>query len=266
LKKILSFFIVPLFFFSSWPGLTTTLTKEQATIIVGNEIDPQALNISEFNGITLIGITPPESTKFDVTIVPAKRAINVIKQALALIEKNSPFSKSQIELLKMNGPVIIVYDPRYPKKEPTTSSVKIALFSPFYYSQKKKYKTRHTFLVIVSRHGAKWPIKELAAVLVHELVGHGTQYLNGKWNKMRLVDMECEAWLYEEMAYQNLKMDKFSTVMINFKKQLEKQCESFLRYLKHSDSIGETEWNKLNPDVLKLLEHFAFYQKQLKKQ
>ena len=102
--------------------------------------------------------------------------------------------------------------------------------------------------------------------MVHELVGHGIQHLNDSWGKMRLVDMECEAWLYEEMAYQNFKIDKFSSEMIFFKKQLEKQCDSFLRYLRKYDPKGAALWKNLNPDVPKLLKHFTKYQMKLNSQ
>ena len=244
--------------------MSITLNEEQAHLIIGEKKNTHNLTISEFKGISLIGVTPSKNETFDVPIVTAKNAINIIKQALTLIEMKSPFSKTKIELLKRSGPVIIVYDPRYPKKEVSMNSVKIALFSPNYYNHKNRETNQYTFLVIVSRHGVKWPIKELAAVLVHELVGHGIQHLNDKWDEMRLVDMECEAWLYEEMTYQDLKMNKFSRVMVDFKKQLEKQCDSFLRYLRNNDPVGASIWDNLNPDVPKLLKHFEVYQKLLK--
>ena len=266
MKKLLNIFFVSLFFFNSaQPAKANPLNELQAHLIVGEKIKKNALIVEKFRGISLIGIDPSENNAFDVPIVSSKKAMKVIKQALTLIELNSPFSKSQIEVLKKNGTVIIVYDPRYPKQKPTLNSVKIALFAPNYYNYKNIDSNQKTFLVIVSRHGVKWPIKELAAVLVHELVGHGVQHLNDNWNKMRLVDLECEAWLYEEMAYQDLQLDKFSREMIDFKKQLVEQCDSFLRYLRDSDPIGKTLWDNLNPDVPKLLKHFAVYQKQLKR-
>jgi hypothetical protein len=265
LKKFLQLSYI-LFFslLNIWPAMTTTLSEKQARQIIGEKTAAPALTLSEFNGISLIAITPSANKNFNVPIVTAKKALKTIKQALKLIDISSPFSKSQIELLKKNGPVIIVYDPRYPDKLSSMSSVKIALFSPYHYNRKTSNTSGHVFLVIVSRHGIKWPTKEFAAVMVHELVGHGIQHLNDSWGKMRLIDMECEAWLYEEMAYQDLKIDKFSNEMINFKKQLEKQCDSFLRHLRNYDRIGAALWNKLNPDIRKLLKHFADYQKQLK--
>ena len=267
LKKNLRFPYVILFlFFSFLPTRVTALSEKQAWVIIGEDIPAPTITLSEFNGISLIGLTPSAGEGFDVPIIAANKALNIIKQALTLIENNSPFSKSQIEILKKNGPVIIVYDPRYPDKLPSMSSVKIALFSPYFYNHKNRETKGHTFLIIVSRHGVKWPIKELAAVMVHELVGHGIQHLNDSWGKMRLIDMECEAWLYEEMAYQNLKMDKFSNEMIDFKKQLEQQCYSFLNYLRGHDPKGATLWDSLSPDVPKLLKHFAGYQEYLKSQ
>jgi hypothetical protein len=267
LNKFLRLPCVLLFlFFSFWPAMATALSEKEAWLIIGEETPTPTLTLAEFNGISLIGLTPSTGESFDVPIVSAKKALNIIKQALALIEINSPFSKSQIELLKKNGPVIIVYDPRYPDKLPSMSSVKIALFSPYFYNHKNNDTKGYTFLIIVSRHGVKWPAKELAAVMVHELVGHGIQHLNDSWGKMRLIDMECEAWLYEEMAYQNLKMDKFSNEMIDFKKQLEQQCYSFLNYLRGHDPKGAALWDNLSPDVPKLLKHFAGYQEHLKSQ
>ena len=265
LNKFLRFPFVLLFlFYSFWPAMAAALSEKEAWLIIGEETPTPTLTLAEFNGISLIGLTPSNGENFDVPIVSAKKALNIIKQALALIEINSPFSKSQIELLKKNGPGSIVDDPRYPEKLPSMSSVKIALFSPYFYNQKNSANKGYTFLVIISRHGVKWPTKELAAVMIHELVGHGIQHLNDRWGEMRLIDMECEAWLYEEMAYQNLKIDKFSNEMIDFKKQLEKQCYSFLNYLRDHDPKGAALWDNVSPDVPKLLKHFAGYQEHLK--
>jgi hypothetical protein len=231
------------------------LTKQQAKAIINDSTVTSGMTLSEYRGISLIGLAPPVGEKFDVPIVDPTQALKVISEALALIENGSAFSKSQIERLKKAGPVTIVYDPRYPDKMSNMASVQVALFSPHYYQRASGV----TFLVIISRHGVKWPIKELAAVMAHELVGHGIQHLNNRWGKMRLIDMECEAWLYEEMAYQGLKMDKFSSVMIDFKKQLEKQCDSFLRYLRNNDPKGAALWETLNPNVPELLKHFDLY-------
>ncbi|NQU58600.1 MAG: hypothetical protein HQ513_15335, partial [Rhodospirillales bacterium] len=193
------------------PTLGTALTQKEASAMLDEAAMANGLALSDYNGISLIGMAPPANVNFDVPIVDADQALKVIAEALALIESGSAFSKSQIARLKKRGPVTIVYDPRYPDKMSNMASIQVALFSPHYY----KRTAGVTFLVIVSRHGIKWPIEELAAVMAHELVGHGIQHLNNRWGKMRLIDMECEAWLYEEMASQGLKMDKFSNAMID---------------------------------------------------
>jgi hypothetical protein len=243
------------------PAPSAALTQKQATAIVGGQAAANGMAFSEYNGISLIALSPPAGVTFDVPIVEGKQALKVIANALALIEDRSAFSKSQIERLKKAAPVTIVYDPRYPDKMSNLATIQVALFSPRYFKLLGSNGKGSPFLVIVSRHGIKWPLEELAAVMVHELVGHGIQHLNNRWSKMRLIDMECEAWLYEEMAYQDLKMDKFSNAMITFKKQLAKQCDSFLRYLRNNDPKGADLWQSLNPDVPKLLQHFGPYLK-----
>ena len=238
---------------------------EQAEEIVGGRAEESGLIISDYSGISLIALNPPPEASFDVPITEGPEALKVIAQALTLIEKTSPFLKSKIEKLKQRGPVTVVYDPTYPDRLANMSTVQVALFSPNFFKKLDGRTLRKTFLIIVSRHGVKWPVEELAAVMVHELVGHGTQHLNFRWGDMRLIDMECEAWLYEEMAYQKLKVDKFSNTMIDFKKQLESQCDGFLRHLRNHNPEGLKVWNNLNPDVPKLLTHFDQYLRQLKK-
>ena len=252
------------FYFLIWvavflPGAGAAIEEKVALLIIGKDAPKAGLALSEYNGISLIGLAPPAGKKFDVPIVAPDDALKVIKEALALIENNSPVSKSQIERLKKRGPVTIVYDPRYPDKLSNMNSIQVALFSSGYYKRVNGHDKNGTFLVIVSRHGVKWPVQELAAIMVHELVGHGIQHLNNRWGEMRLIDMECEAWLYEEMAYQGLEMDKFSSQMIDFKKQLEKQCDSFLRYLRNNDPKGAQLWETLDPNVPELLKHFDLY-------
>ena len=247
-----------------WPALASALSEDEARSMLDGDAPKGELTLSQHKGISLIGLPAPTGATFDVPIMKPDQALKAISEALSLIETSSPFSKSQIERLKKAGPVTIVYDPRYPDKLSNMASVQVALFSPHYYNKSRGKKTKNTFLVIVSRHGVKWPLKELAAVMVHELVGHGIQHLNNRWGEMRLIDMECEAWLYEEMAYQNMKIDKFSNAMVDFKKQLEKQCDSFLRYLRGNDPKGSQLWESLNPDVPRLLTHFSGYQKHLK--
>jgi len=83
----------------------------------------------------------------------------------------------------------------------------------------------------VGRHGVKWPTNELAAVLANELVGHGMQHQ--RMGKMRPIDLECKAYLYEELANQDLGLNKRSSEMVRFRKGLETHwCADFKRYMR----------------------------------
>ncbi len=53
----------------------------------------------------------------------------------------------------------IVYDPRYPDKLFNMNSIQVALFSPKYYQRLNGKGKNGEFLVIVSRHGVKWPTR-----------------------------------------------------------------------------------------------------------
>jgi len=256
------------FFFSLAISINAPASAQNSLLLqaIKSDIGKTAEMIrKEHNGITYIALPAPKHKKFDVPIVDGPTAMATLIKAMDMLEGKKSFTSSQINKLKRHGHITIVYDPRYPDKRASMSSVQVALFSPHFFGRVESRMKGRNFLVIVSRHGIKWPLKEMAAVMVHELVGHGIQHLNNRWNKMRLIDMECEAWLYEEMAYQDMGIDKFSKEMITFKKQLAQQCDGFLRHLRNKNPAGNALWEKLNPVVPKLLVHFHKYLKNIKK-
>jgi hypothetical protein len=110
----------------------------------------------------------------------------------------------------------------------------------------------------------------LAAVLSHELVGHGTQHLYDRFENMRLVEIECEANLFQEQVYQDLKFDKMSNDMIKFRKRLEGwagvdgHCSDFKRFVEKNSPSLMTLWEQLNPDVPKLLVVLEDFMKSLR--
>jgi len=113
---------------------------------------------------------------------------------------------------------------------------------------------------LVGRHGVKWPADELAAVLAHELVGHGIQQQRGRLSKIRELDAECEASLYEEIVNQDLGLDKHSREMVAFRQALENHwCTDFKAYLRAQRPSAMTLWNAIDPDVPKLLAVFEAY-------
>ena len=208
--------------------------------------------------IVVLGFPCP--AKSDVSIVPTQQGAEKIIQALEVLYAQSPQSFAVIEQLKQAGPVIVIYDPSYPPPGVHLTTTQIALFLPTFIDSFDKNNTGKQFTVIVGRDGIKWPLKELAAVLVHELMGHGKQHLEDRIDTMRTLDVECEAWLHQELAHQDLKLDKQSKDMVDFRQQLEGiHCDDFIRYMRKRTPDQAALWDVQNPDVIKLLTVFDGY-------
>ena len=212
------------------------------------------------NGINLIGLAPPEGEPFDVPIMAVDESLGRLKGALDLIMRSSPLNAERVETLKQHGEVSIVYDPQYPFRKRHMSTLEVAVFLPkFSAPATDGGRARRDSLVLVGRHGIKWPRAELAAVLVHELAGHGMQHLSGRSEVMRNMDMECEAWLLQELAHQDFGLNKLAQPMVRFQKELAQVCRNFVRHLETDEPTGNTLWNRLSPDVPALLTMFEVY-------
>ena len=200
-------------------------------------------------GVELYAVAPKPDAKFDVPIVSSDKGLESMRAALDVLMARSHLSAEAIGTLQKHGRVILVYDPNYPEYQMIGYTV--AAFFPKYFRE------NGDFLVRVGRHGIKWPAAELGAVLAHELVGHGMQRLRGEAGKMRPLDRECEAWLYEEQAYQDLGVDKSTKRMVEFRKQLEeRECSDFKRYQDAAAPATLKLWEARNPNVPRLLAVF----------
>lgn len=209
----------------------------------------------EHRGLTIAGKPLPTGVKYDISIVGPKEGADAIRKALDVLYEQSTFNAKAIDKLKAAGNVFIVYDPTFPPRE--LSQVTIAAFIPKYF---QKEGTAKDFVSVVSRYGAKWEPRELAPILAHELTGHGMQRLRGRLDRVREVDIECEAYLYQEKAYQDLGFNKSSKEMIDFRQVLERHwCADFRTWLKANKPSGLTHWDKLNPDVPKILQDYLVY-------
>lgn len=209
----------------------------------------------EHRGVVIAGKPLPAGVTYDISIIGPKEGAETIRAALDVLYEKSPFNAKAIDKLKTAGNVFIVYDPTFPPRE--LSQVTIAAFIPKYFQQQG---TAKDFVSVVSRYGAKWAPQELAPVLAHELTGHGMQRLRGRLEKVREIDVECEAYLYQEKAYQDLGFNKSDNEMINFRKVLEGHwCADFKTWLKTNKPKGLVHWDKLNPDVPKILEDYLVY-------
>jgi TPR repeat protein len=245
------------------------------------------------DGVHLSAAAPDPGRKFDVEIVGPRNGLKRLVDALELIARKSPHGAAGIARLKTVGEIHIVYDPNFPRREQDLGSIRRALFVPtFFGADGPKGPAR--FPVVVSRHGINARAELLSAILVHELVGHGIQQAEGRTATARERELECEAWLHEEWAYQEFGVDKLSDEMVNFRRQLEGSslpagratfrrttflrgrsgtvgssqeghCSPFKRYLAEHAPDELAHFEKLNPDVPRLLAALKDYVAYLEK-
>lgn len=209
-------------------------------------------------GVSLIALTPDPDKRFDTSLVSADRGLRRIAAAFDRLVEGSPHAARAIDTLRDQGRLLLVYRPDDLRK--TAGDESVALFHPDYRRDPARDGQKRTFLVVVGRHGVKWPARELAAVLAHELLGHGMQQTRGRLAGIRVIDAECEANLYEEIANQDLGLDKRSPRMIAFRQALENHwCADFKTYLRAHRPGALRIWNALNPNVPRLLAMFEDY-------
>ena len=214
-----------------------------------------------YRGLTLAAVAVRAGETLDITPLGHADAMARIKKAIDILFDRSPLSARAIETLRSAGEVIVVYDPHFPKSR--LAGLTIAAFFPDYYQADGPSKR---FVTVVGRYGAKWPAVELAAVLAHELVGHGMQHYRGRLQHVRTIDLECEAYLYEEQAYQDLGIDKRSNEMIRFRQTLEDQwCKTFRADTKRNEPDKMVLWERLNPDVPGILDVYLRYVERLRR-
>lgn len=211
-------------------------------------------------GVSLIGVPPDPAADYDVRVIGAREALDKVRAALDLLLEKSPYTAAAIETLKSSGPVGIAYDPAFPYQVTGNLGVVLAEFMPYFPGETPNPGEQKKFRVVVSRYIVKWKTDELAAVLAHELLGHGMQHLRGRSEAMSERDMECEASLYEEIANQDVGLDKYSLNMRGFRQNLEWfLCTPFKQYMTMHSPAQMALWKKLNPDVPQLLAVFEEY-------
>ncbi len=220
---------------------------------------PQGIELTrDHNGVQLLALSANPAKTFDTKLVPAKIGLRNLARALERLSKKSSLSAKKLRLLKQSGRVVLVYLPDDLKN--STGGENVASFIPDFLREPDARGREKTFLVVVGRHGIKWPIDELAATLAHELVGHGVQHQRGRLTSVRPIDAECEAYLYEEIANQDLGLDKQTREMIAFRRSLEDRwCADFKAYLRAERPNVLPLWDTLNPDVPELLAAFEHY-------
>ena len=212
-------------------------------------------------GVNLMALDPVAGASFDVEIVGRSKALSKLRAALDTLLDRSPLSAAAIGKLKLKGDVFIVYDPRYPKKpSPDILGAQLAEFRTDLFDNAAELTDGIAFAVVIGRYLVKWPSDEVAAMLAQEIVGHGMQHREGRFETMNEQDARCEAGLYREKAHQDFGFNKRAALHVKFRQALEwRWCSNFKRYMKARAPERMALWKTLNPDVPALLAVFADY-------
>lgn len=215
-------------------------------------------------GIQIVGVKAAGEGKLEAGRPGLETGIRNIAKAIDVIYAKSPFSAAKLETLKKNGQVVISYNPVYQSGK--LGGFALASFFPGFYKRDSKNPDDKRFFVVIGPYAVKWPTNELAMIIVHELVGHGTQHLLRRLDYIRVLDLECAANLYGEKFYQDIGIDKKTRDVIKFRKELEKHwCSDFKTYMRKNAPSRMALWEVLNPDVPKLLDVFDVYVNALRK-
>ena len=251
--------------------LLTILTSLAAATLFGPQLaaaaPAQRLSVVQersWHGIRLLALKPGRGVRFDVSILPPAQGLDRIAEALDQIARKSPASAAAIDRLKAAGRVSLVYFPNDFRDRNRPGAQTIALFLPEFLKQHGLGTDGLEFAVVINQFGVKWPARELAAIIVHELAGHGLQHLEGRIKTSRVLDLECEASLYQERAYQDLGLPKRSHAIVLFRRQMEdRYCADFRAFLRRRMPDKLALWDVLNPNVPELLALFRDYRATL---
>lgn len=223
-------------------------------------VGPGVEEVRTVNGIRLLALAPAVNALTDISILPPTEGLDRISAALALIAEKSPRSARAINHLRDAGLVTVVYYPNNFRDRNRLNTQTVAVFLPDFLKKRGLGDKRREFTVVVNQFGVKWPTEELAAVVVHELAGHGMQHLEGRIRNARRLDLECEASLFQEQAYQDFGVEKKLRTVILFRRQMEyRYCADFRNYMRDRIPAKLAVWDALNPNVASLLDLFRSY-------
>lgn len=218
-----------------------------------------------YHGIYLIAVPANPGTKADIPLMGSRQALETIRRALDLIYQRSAYSANKLEKLKAHGDVVIIYDPAFPKW--SRSDLTLAAFMPNFFEPAPGAPGDTVFVALLGRYIIQHSPAEIAAEgIVHELVGHGLQHLHGRLDKMTELNVECEASLYEMMAFQDLGVDKLTGHMVRYRRELEEHnCDDFKRFMRKRKRWLMPLWDERDIDVEQVLVIFDEYAAQLPK-
>ncbi|MDH3703973.1 MAG: hypothetical protein OEU46_21975 [Alphaproteobacteria bacterium] len=217
-------------------------------------------------GVTLEAIEAQASEAVNAGIVSQSEGLDRMSSALDLIYSKSKRNAAKIEGLKYNGRVRLVYAPNKVQDGTRLNSGTTAYYAPDFQTQGSDTHSER-FVVVIRHMGLNWSTAELAGVIVHELSGHARQDLMNRIAGSEVNDLECEASLHEESAYQDLAVEKTSRRMVKFRQILENRfCANFRAYMKRTSPEQMKLWDMVNLDVKALLKNFRAYRNAPKSQ
>jgi len=251
----------------NWRGLLAVVAGVAALVAAlttggaaGKPARPEILAERTVDGIRLIALAPENDRPFEVSILPPGDGLARMEAALRLIGRRSPGNATVIRRLQAAGRVSLIYYPNNFHDENRLNTQTVALFLPDFLKRRELGAEGREFVVVINQFGVKWAAPELAAIIVHELAGHGLQHLENRIAGARPLDLECEASLYQEQAYQDLGVAKKSRTVVLFRRQMEyRYCADFRGYMRERIPGRLALWDALNPDVPALLEIFHGY-------
>jgi len=214
-----------------------------------------AVASDSLQGVQISGMPLPPAAEYDIPLADPAATVAKIKEALGRVLATSPVAAAGIARLAQHGTPRLVYDALFPEKQ--ISRVVIAAFLVGEFTPQHG---KRDFTVMIGRFGANWPADELAAVLVHELIGHGIQRLENRFGRDRPIDLECEARLWQQMYYIDSKAKLDTHEMVGFRNTTNRRiCHDFRRYLAEVDPAGLRAWDGGRPDMSGLLKRFPGY-------
>lgn len=196
---------------------------------------------------------------------PPEIALKRLARAYDTLIDHSPASAREIGELRAHGTVMLIYYPGALRSRQSLNAETVALYLPNFLKKRGKSLGKgREFIVVVNHIGIRWRPRELAGLIAHELVGHGGQDIRGWLANSRPIDLECEASLHEEQAYQDLRLRKSSRGMVAFRKRLERHhCADFRAYLRRVRPRSMYLWAVRNPNVPALLREFDKYRRAI---
>ena len=212
------------------------LAAALSTLSVAGEARAEA--VSTHDGLVLLhmlnkgrSVPTPRGLRSDQVFKRMRAALDVLKQESA---------RSYRQINSLRGLVVVAYDPYHRSTE--YAILTLASFRERTDVPELDVAPGRKYVAILGPHVITWPPRELAAIIVHELVGHGLQFQQGRLHTMREVDRECEARLYQLRAQQDFGVGSTSARTVKFRRTLEDLwCSNFKKFL----------WN-IDPNTLSL--------------